>query len=106
MFEAAGWTVHDLGKDVKLERFVEEQERTKADIVALSALMTTSMLGMPRVIKMLKSRNPEVAVMVGGAPLSRDIANRYGADGYASHAGEVVREAVDMMTRMRGTQKN
>lgn len=93
MFEAAGWEIQDLGKDVKLEKFVEEQIRYKADIVALSALMTTSMLAMPKVIKMLKESVPTVIVMVGGAPLSADIAKQYGADGYAADAVSAVKEA-------------
>jgi methanogenic corrinoid protein MtbC1 len=101
MFEAAGWVVHDLGRDVQLYRFVEEQKRTKSDIVALSALMTTSMLAMPRVIEMLRAESPDVAIMVGGAPLSRDIAISYGADGYAENAGESVHEALKVLERMK-----
>ena len=93
MFDAAGWKVYDLGKDVKLESFVEELKRTKADIVILSALMTTSMLAMPKVIKMLKAAVPEVIVMVGGAPLSPEIAKQYGADGYSKDAVAAVKEA-------------
>jgi methanogenic corrinoid protein MtbC1 len=100
MFEAAGWVVHDLGKDVKLSRFVEEQKKTNSDIVGLSALMTTSMLAMPKLIAMLKSEDPNIAVMVGGAPLTRDIAASYGADGYADNAGEAVREANEMLKRL------
>ena len=100
MFDAAGWTVHDLGRDVKLERFVEEQQRTNSDIVALSALMTTSMLAMPKVIQMVKAKAPNVAVMVGGAPLTREIAKGYGADGYADNAGEAVEEALNMLSRL------
>jgi methanogenic corrinoid protein MtbC1 len=99
MFEAAGWVVHDLGKDVKLQRFVEEQNRTQSDVVALSALMTTSMLAMPKAIEMIKARDPNVAIMVGGAPLTREIATSYGADGYADNAGKAVREANEMLKR-------
>jgi methanogenic corrinoid protein MtbC1 len=97
MFEAAGWIVHDLGRDVKLSRFVEEQKRTQSDVVALSALMTTSMMAMPKVIGMLRAESPDVAIMVGGAPLSPDIARSYGADGYADNAGEAVREALKIL---------
>lgn len=101
MFEAAGWIVHDLGKDVKLPRFVEEQMKTKSDIVALSALMTTSMLAMPKAIEMIKAEDPNVAIMVGGAPLTRDVAISYGADGYAESAGQAVREANGMLKRLK-----
>ena len=101
MFDAAGWTVHDLGRDVKLERFVEEQQRTNSDVVGLSTLMTTSMVALPKVIQMIKTQAPNVAVMVGGAPLTREIASSYGADGYADNAGEVVYEAVNVLRRLR-----
>jgi corrinoid protein of di/trimethylamine methyltransferase len=101
MFEAAGWTVYDLGKDVKLGKFVEEQERTGSDVVALSALMTTSMLAMPKVIEMIKARNPKVAVIVGGAPVTRDTAKLYGADGYADNAGNAVQEVMRMLGQLQ-----
>jgi methanogenic corrinoid protein MtbC1 len=100
MFEAAGWTIHDLGRDVRLSLFVEEQKRTHSDIVALSALMTTSMLAMPKVIEMIKSEDLDVPVMVGGAPLTRDMAMGYGADGYADSAGKAVQEANEMLKRL------
>ncbi len=99
MFEAAGWEIYDLGKDVKLQRFVEELEKFNADIVGMSALMTTSMLAMPRAIEMLKASNPNVMVMVGGAPLNREIALEYGADGYAADAVSAVEEAAMLLSR-------
>ena len=99
MFEAAGWEIYDLGKDVKLDRFVEEQKKTSADIVALSALMTTSMLAMPKVIEMLKAYDPGVIIMVGGAPLTPEIAQQYGADGYARDAVTAVKKASDLMKK-------
>jgi len=106
MFEAAGWTVYDLGRDVKLEKFVEEQARTDAEIVAISALMTTSMLAMPKVIGMLKERNSKVRIMVGGAPLNPDIAKKYGADGYAPSAGTAVEEATRLVQELRKEAAN
>jgi len=102
MFDAAGWTVYDLGRDVNIEKFAEEQQRTNSDVVALSALMTTSMLAMPRIIEMVKAKDPKVAVLVGGAPLTQEIARSYGADGYAKDATTAVREAVRVLSRPRG----
>ncbi len=101
MFEVAGWTVHDLGRDVPLEKFVEEQLKTDSDVVALSALMTTSMLAVPKIVEMIRAKNPNVAIMVGGAPITEDIAKTYGADGYASNAGNAVQEAINMISRLR-----
>lgn len=101
MLEAAGWTVYDLGRDVQLGRFAEEQQRTNSDIVAISALMTTSMLALPEAVKLIKASNPNVAVMLGGAPVTRDIAKSYGADGYADNAGQVVKEATRVLSEVR-----
>lgn len=101
MFEVAGFTVHDLGRDVKLEKFVEEQLKTDSEIVALSALMTTSMMAMPKVIEMIKKRNPKVKILVGGAPVSGEVADKYGADGYADNAANAVQEAIRMVSRLR-----
>jgi len=101
MFVAGGWTVHDLGKDVVLSRFAEEQAKIHADVVAISALMTTSMLAMPKAIALIKAGDPHAAIMLGGAPLTRDIAESYGADGYADDAAGAVREAKEMLARLK-----
>jgi methanogenic corrinoid protein MtbC1 len=96
MFDAAGWAVHNLGNDTKLERFAKEQRWTKADIVALSALMTASMVAIPKVIEMVKAQDPKVVGMGGGAPLNREIATGYGADGYARQLSERLRKRLDL----------
>ena len=105
MFDVAGWDVHDLGRDVPLEKFVEEQLRTDSEVVAMSAMMTTTMLGMKKVIKMIKEKNPNVAIMLGGAPVTQDVANLFGADGYAESAGNAVSEGIKMISRLREMQK-
>jgi corrinoid protein of di/trimethylamine methyltransferase len=105
MFEVAGFTVHDLGRDVPLERFVEEQMKTDSEIVALSAMMTTTMMGMKKVVEMIKAKNPNVAIMLGGAPVTKDVTELFGADGYADSAGNAVQEAIKMITRLREMHK-
>jgi corrinoid protein of di/trimethylamine methyltransferase len=104
MFDVAGWEVYDLGRDVPLEKFVEEQMRTDSEVVAMSAMMTTTMLGMKKVIKMIKEKNPNVAIMLGGAPVTKDVANLFGADGYAESAGNAVSEGIKMIGRLRQMQ--
>jgi corrinoid protein of di/trimethylamine methyltransferase len=104
MFDVAGWEVHDLGRDVPLEKFVEEQLKTDSEVVAMSAMMTTTMLGMKKVIKMIKDKNPNVAIMLGGAPVTKDVANLFGADGYAESAGNAVSEGIKMIGRLREMQ--
>jgi len=101
MFDVAGWEVYDLGRDVPLESFVKEQLRTDAEVVAMSAMMTTTMLGMKKVIKMIKEKNPNVAIMLGGAPVTKDVAAIFGADGYADNAGNAVAEGIKMIARLR-----
>jgi corrinoid protein of di/trimethylamine methyltransferase len=104
MFEVAGWTVHDLGKDVPLDKFVEEQMKTDSDIVGISALMTTSMLAMPEVIKRLRAKNPKVRIMLGGAPINPEVAEKYGADGYAKTAGTAVDEAMKLLKMLKAEE--
>lgn len=101
MFEVAGWTVYDLGKDVPIDKFIEEQIRTDSDVVGISALMTTSMLAMPEVIKKLRAKNPNVRIMIGGAPINTEIAEQYGADGYAKSAGTAVNEAINLLKMLK-----
>lgn len=105
MFDTAGWDVHDLGSDVPLEIFVEKQNEVKADILALSAMMTTTMMGMKKVIAMVRAQRPDCLIMIGGAPVTRDIAHLFGADGYASSAGKAVPEAVNMLARAGSHKK-
>jgi corrinoid protein of di/trimethylamine methyltransferase len=104
MFDVAGWEVHDLGRDVPLENFVDEQLKTDSEVVAMSAMMTTTMLGMKKVIQMIKDKNPNVAIMLGGAPVTQDVANLFGADGYAESAGNAVSEGIKMIGRLREMQ--
>jgi dimethylamine corrinoid protein len=101
MFEVAGFEVHDLGKDVELERFVQEQLRTNAEIVCLSAMMTTSMLGMERVIKMIREKNPNVKIMIGGAPVTKEVVEKFGADATADSASNALKEALKMVASLR-----
>ena len=105
MFDVAGWDVHDLGRDVPLESFVEEQLRTDSEVVAMSAMMTTTMMGMKKVIEMIKEKNPDVAIMLGGAPVTKDVADLFGADGYAESAGNAVQEAIKMISQLRKLQQ-
>ena len=93
--------VDDLGKDVPLDKFVEEQLRTDSNIVGISALMTTSMLSMPDLIKRLREKNPKVRIMIGGAPISPEVAEKYGADGYAKSAGTAVDEAMRLLKMLK-----
>jgi corrinoid protein of di/trimethylamine methyltransferase len=95
MLETVGFNVIDLGRDVAPQRFVNAAKDSKADIIALSTLMTTTMDGMGTVVKLLDEANLRngVKVMVGGGPISPGFAKRIGADGYAVNAAEAVKVA-------------
>ena len=95
MLEGAGFNVLDLGVDLSAEKVVSKVEELKPDILALSALLTTTMPEMEKVIKALESRGLRdgVKVMVGGAPVDSKFADKIGADGYGKDAGEAVQLA-------------
>jgi len=101
MFDVAGFNVYDLGRDVPLDKFVEEQLRTDSELVCLSAMMTTSMVGMPKVIENIKKKNPDCLIMIGGAPTSKELADRWGADGYAEDASNALKEAIKMVAFLK-----
>src|ERR1700690_1298944 len=101
IFEASGWTVHDLGRDVPLKKFVEEQLKTDSDIVMLSAMMTTSMVGIKKLIPMIKEKNPKVKIMIGGAPITEKTVEEYGADITADNAPNALKEAMKMLDTLR-----
>jgi len=92
MLEGAAFEIVDLGSDVSPEKFVEAVRTTGADIVALSALLTTTMPNMKVTIDALKAAGlrDKVKVMVGGAPLTDQYAREIGADGYSSDASRAV----------------
>ena len=93
MLEVAGFEVHDIGRDVEMEKFIEESRRLDADLLCLSALMTTTMVAMKDFMPRFKEELPRTKVLVGGAPLSRHLADLWGADGYGESAMEAAREA-------------
>src|SRR3989338_9497717 len=95
MLEGAGFKVHNLGRDVAPEAFVKGVEEHQANLVGISALMTTTMPGMKRTIDALikAGLRERVKVMVGGAPVSQAFADEIGADGYARDATLAVLKA-------------
>jgi dimethylamine corrinoid protein len=99
MLEADGFAVIDLGRDVPLRRFIETAVQEKADMICLSALMSTSMLALGDFIRMLidEGVRQEFKVMVGGACISQAFANKIGADGYAPNAMAAVRKARNLL---------
>ncbi len=88
MLSASGFEVYDLGVDVPFEKFVQKAREVNADIVGVSALLTTTMTGQKTVIDLLAKEGlrPKVKVIVGGAPVTRSWAEEIGADGTSEDA--------------------
>ena len=99
LLTAHGFQVHDLGVDVTGEKFAAKAREVKADIVGVSALLTTTMRNQRTVVEALErdGLRSQVKVMVGGAPVTRRWAEEIGADGYAKDAMSAVALAQDLM---------
>ena len=90
MLEGRGFKVINLGADVSKEKFVEAARENNADIVCLSALLTTTMNYMKDIVEAVHAAGLPAKIMVGGAPLNAEYAALIGADGYSSNANEAV----------------
>ena len=96
MMEGAGLTVVDLGVDVDAEKFVEAAKDNQADVVALSALLTTTMPSMETTVKAIKEAGLSTKSIIGGAPVTEAYAKQIGADGHSDDAPG----AVDLVRRL------
>jgi 5-methyltetrahydrofolate--homocysteine methyltransferase len=99
MLEGAGFELVDLGTDVSADKFLEAVKDSKADVVAMSALLTTTMPNMKTVIETLNESGlrDQVKVIIGGAPVTESYAQEIGADGYASDASRAVKLAKSLL---------
>lgn len=93
MLETAGFEMIDLGRDVPLQRFVDTAKEVNASFVCMSTLMTTTMVGMGKVVELLKEAGirEQVKVIIGGGPISKKFSDTIGADGYSPNAVEAVK---------------
>ena len=100
MLEGAGFEVLDLGIDVSPEKFMESVRDQGAQVIAMSALLTTTMPGMKDTVEAIKAAGlrDKVKIMVGGAPVTQNFCDEVGADGYASDAAS----AADMAKTLMG----
>jgi len=99
MMEGAGFKVVDLGVDVTAEKFIEAAKEHNAQIVGMSALLTTTMTHIPEVIKAFDAEGlrPKVKLIVGGAPVTQEWANQIGADAYAPDAATAVDKCKELL---------
>jgi 5-methyltetrahydrofolate--homocysteine methyltransferase len=99
MMEGAGFQVIDLGVDCAPEKFIEAAQQSNADIVCLSALLTTTMPAMKDTIEAFKGAGlrDKVRIMIGGAPITQQFADAIGADGYAADAASAVDKVKELL---------
>jgi len=99
MLQGAGFEIVDLGVDVAPDKFVEAVKNSGAQVVALSALLTTTMPAMKTTIEALKAAGlrDKVKVIIGGAPVTQRYADEIGADGYAPDANSAVRKTKELL---------
>ena len=99
MMEGAGFEVFDLGTDVSAEKFINTAREKNADLILMSALLTTTMMSMKDVVAALKDSElaDKVKAMVGGAPITQKFADEIGADGYAPDGSSAVERAKELM---------
>ena len=99
MLEGAGFKVVDLGVNTKAEKIIETAKQVNADVIGLSALLTTTMPFMKLIIQKIKQEGLRIPVIVGGAPVTREFAKEVGADGYGDNAPEAVEVCRQLVTR-------
>ena len=98
MFEGAGFEVVDLGVAIKPEQFIEKAVEEKADIIGISALLTTTMMSMAEVVNLKNEKAlASLKVIIGGAPLSTDFCKEIGADAYGVDAMDAVVKVKEFM---------
>jgi 5-methyltetrahydrofolate--homocysteine methyltransferase len=90
MIEGGGWEVINLGVDIKDEELIEEINKHPGCIVALSALLTTTMVNMENTVRKIKINNPNTRIMIGGAPVTKEFCDEIGADFYSPDPQGVV----------------
>ena len=99
MLKGAGYKIIDLGIDVSPEKYVAAAGENSASIIALSALLTTTMVQMKNVVEAVKVAGLRIPVIIGGAPVTRDYADEIGAQGYAPDAASAVEEVGRLLAR-------
>ena len=97
MIESAGFEVIDLGVDVPVEKFVEAASADGVKIVACSALLTTTMPAMEATVAALKAAGKDYKIMVGGAPINQEYADKLGADAYTPDAATAAKKAKELV---------
>ncbi len=98
MLKGANFAIVDLGTNVAPEAFAEGVKEHKADVVGISALLTTTMVGMKAAVEAVRAADPKAKILVGGAPVTDEFAAEIGADGFAKDAATAAVVAQDLLS--------
>lgn len=99
MLQGAGYEVVDIGIGCSAEKFFEEYQKNKPDVIGMSALLTTTMIYMKEVINYFNNENVKVPLIIGGAPINKKFAEEIGADGFGRSAYEAVQVVDSLITK-------
>lgn len=99
MLEGAGFTIYDLGTDISPQQFIDVIKKQEVDLIGLSALLTTTMPMMETTIQAISEAGlrSRVKIMIGGAPITKEYADKIGADGFAPDASQATKLAIDLI---------
>ncbi len=99
MLEGAGFAIYDLGTDISPQQFIDVIEKQEVDLIGLSALLTTTMPMMETTIQAISEAGlrSRVKIMIGGAPITKEYADKIGADGFAPDASQATKLAIDLI---------
>jgi 5-methyltetrahydrofolate--homocysteine methyltransferase len=99
MLEGAGFAIYDLGTDISPQQFIDVIEKQEVDLIGLSALLTTTMPMMETTIQAISEAGlrSQVKIMIGGAPITKEYADKVGADGFAPDASQATKLAIDLI---------
>jgi len=99
MLEGAGFAIYDLGTDISPQQFIDVIKKQEVDLIGLSALLTTTMPMMETTIQAISEAGlrSRVKIMIGGAPITKDYADKIGADGFAPDASQATKLAIDLI---------
>ncbi len=99
LMEAEGFEIHDLGFDVKAEKFIEEAEKNDADFILISLMLSSMYPQIGKIVELAKEKGLKAKIMAGGGPVSEGIAYKYGADGWALTGPLAVKKALDLLKK-------
>nr|MDO8115865.1 cobalamin-dependent protein [Candidatus Sigynarchaeota archaeon] len=99
LMEAEGFEIHDLGYNVPVRKFIDEAHKLDADFILVSLMLSSKFPLIEKIVTLARENELKAKIMVGGGPVTEEIAKKYGADGYALTAPQAVKEALKLLDK-------